>query len=226
MLRDTNRFVAISLNNLSRVLRRPGRLPEAESVQREALALQQEVLPAPHAETANSLHNLGALYRDQGKLAEAEAAHRQALAMLRQLFGDEHLAIASSLDVLARVLCDEGKWVEAEGAARESLGIWEKKRPDDWRAFSARAVLGASLLGLKRYDEAGPSLPSGYAGMEQRLDKIAADYRTRVNETAVCLVQFYEATGRSDQAAEWKQKLEALRQPAPATNSPVEAKPN
>ena len=43
--------------------------------------------------------------------------------------------------------------------------------------------------------------------MKKREQKIPAIGKPRLNETLQRLVQLYEATGRSDQAAAWKQKL-------------------
>ena len=73
-------------------------------------------------------------------------------------------------------------------------------------------MLGGSLLGQKKYTEAEPLLVSGYEGMKQREDKIPAN-SIRLSEAAHRLVLLYEATGRPDQAAEWK-KREAIAQAA------------
>jgi hypothetical protein len=151
-----------------------------------------------HAQIAGSLNNLGLVYRDQHKLAEAEAVHRQATTMLLQLLGTNHLATASSLDVLARVLCDESKWTEAEADARISFGVWQSQRPDDWRAFSAQSVLGASLLGQKKYAQAATNLVAGCEGMSRHLDKIPAGHRSRLLESGRQLIVLYRAWENPD----------------------------
>lgn len=43
--------------------------------------------------------------------------------------------------------------------------------------------------------------------MKRREDKIPAVNKPRLKESLQRLVQLYEATGRPDQAAEWKKKL-------------------
>lgn len=133
--------------------------------------------------------------------------------------------IIGALAELNKLLLVEEKFTEAEPLAHECLTLREKKMPDDWRTFNSRSVLGGSLLGQKKYAEAEPLLLSGYEGMKKRESQNPTDTKARRKETVQRLVQLYEATGQSDQAAEWKQKLEAFDQSAPATNSAVEPKP-
>jgi eukaryotic-like serine/threonine-protein kinase len=202
--------VASSLNQLAVTLNDQGKLSEAESLYREALAMRKKLLGNEHPAVASSLNNLANVLKDQGKLAEAETMQREALALQRKLYGDESLDVASKLADLTFTLLTEEKFAEAEAPARECLAIREAKMPDDWRTFNTRTVLGASLLGRKKYMEAEPLLLSGYEGMKQREDKISAAGKPRLKEALQRLVQLYEATGRPEKAAEWKQKLEAF----------------
>ncbi|MSU58719.1 MAG: tetratricopeptide repeat protein [Pedosphaera sp.] len=156
------------------------------------------------------LGSLAAVLRDQGKLAEAEAVRREELELERKLSGNEHPFVANSLAELTRFLLTQKKFTEAEPLARECLAIREKKLPDEWVTFNTRSTLGGSLLGQKKYAEAEPLLLSGYEGMKQREDKIPAIGKPRVKETIQRLVQLYEATGQSEQASEWKKKLEVF----------------
>jgi hypothetical protein len=89
---------------------------------------------------------------------------------------------------------------------------FEKKLPDDWQMFNAQSLLGGCLLGQKKVAEAEPLLLSGYEGMKQREDKIPAGGKPRLKEALQRLVQLYETTDRTDQAAAWKQKLAELEQ--------------
>ena len=56
-------------------------------------------------------------------------------------------------------------------------------------------MLGAALLGQKKYSEAEPLLLAGYQGMKEREAKIPAPYKIRLVEALERLVQLYEATG-------------------------------
>src|SRR5262249_3269807 len=109
----------------------------------------------------------------------------------------------------AKALLDAGQFAEAELVARECLTQREMEIPDDWRTFNVRSVLGAALLGQKRFADAEPFLLTGYEGLKQRREKIPRD-SPRLKEALQRLVQFCEATSQPDQAAEWKQKLQEL----------------
>jgi serine/threonine-protein kinase len=114
--------------------------------------------------------------------------------------------------------------VEAEKLGRECLTIREQKLPNDWRTYEARGTLGSCLVHQKRYDEAEPLLLSGCEGLRQHAAEIPDGWKPRANADLQQLVQLYEATGRSDEAAEWRKKLEDF-EPA-QTNRPPSAKPS
>jgi hypothetical protein len=107
---------------------------------------------------------------------------------------------------------------QAERLLRESLAISEKKSPDDWRTFETRGLLGASLLGQKKYAEAEPNLLQGYAGMKAREAKIPAPAKKSLFEAAGRIVELYDAWGNKDKAEEWRKK-------SPATPPGVQTKP-
>ena len=151
---------------------------KAISVQKEALALSQSESEKIDLASRLRLYEAGIPYRDHGALAEK-----------------------------AKALLEAGKYAEAEPVARECLTIRETEIPDDWRTFNSRSVLGCALLGEKKYTDAEPLLLAGYEGMKQREDKIPAAGKLRVKETLQRLVQLYEASGQSKQAAEWNKKL-------------------
>jgi serine/threonine protein kinase/tetratricopeptide (TPR) repeat protein len=207
LLGNDHRAVSDALGNLARLLQDQGKLAEAEAIQREELAVEKKLSGEEHPFVANSLGSLAAVLRDQGKLTEAESVIREALAMRRKLQSTDDPDLAATLAELASVLLAEEKFVEAESPARECLAIREKKRPNDWRAFNARALLGRTLLGQKKYADAEPLLLAGYEGMKQREDTIPALGRPRLRETLQSLVQLYEATSRPEETAEWMQKL-------------------
>jgi tetratricopeptide (TPR) repeat protein len=199
--------VSNSLLGLASVLAAEGKLDEAETMYREVVAIRRKLLGNEHPELANALNNLAAVLTDEGKLAEAETVAREALAMRKKLLGNEHPDVALSLAGLAFTLLAQEKFAEAEAPARECLAIREQKMPDDWRTFTTRSLLGGSLLGQKKYAQAEPLLVSGYEGMKQREDKIPAGGKRRLKDALQRVVQLYEATDRSDQAAQWKEKL-------------------
>ena len=82
-------------------------------------------------------------------------------------------------------------------------------------------MLGGSLLGQKKYAEAEPLLLAGHAGMKQRVKTIPEQGRVYLREAVERLVQLYEATGKTDEAAKWRKELEAIN----AGMKNVEARP-
>ena len=87
------------------------------------------------------------------------------------------------------------------------LALCEKRFPDDWRTFRTRSLLGGSLLKQKRYEEAEPLLLSGYEGLTQHEAMLPSWGKTWLVGCLKALEHLCEATGRADQAAEWKKKL-------------------
>jgi len=80
--------------------------------------------------------------------------------------------------------------------------VLDNKSPDIWQNFEARSLLGASLLGQKKYAEAEPFLLQGCDGMEAREGKIPAPSKKRLPEAGKRIVTLYIAWGRQDKAEE------------------------
>jgi WD40 repeat protein/serine/threonine protein kinase len=106
---------------------------------------------------------------------------------------------------------EQEQWAQAEPFNRECLGIRKKAQPDSWVTFNAQSMLGAALLGQKKYAEAEPLLLEGYAGMKEREDTIPPVGKDRLSEAVERLVQLYDAMGKKDEAAKWGREVEAPR---------------
>jgi tetratricopeptide (TPR) repeat protein len=219
VLGNEHPHTASALSGLAFILAQERKLDEAESVYREALGMQRKQLGEEHPEVAATLETMAQMLQDQGKLAEAEAAAREAVTINSKVLGAEDPEIASGQHLLASILVEAAKksqagdFSEAESLMRRCLVLKEKKLPDDWRTFTAQNLLGGILMLEKRYAEAEPLLLSGYNGMKQREKKIPAEGR-EFKGAIGGLVQLYESTGRPDQAAEWKKRLDEFEQSA------------
>jgi tRNA A-37 threonylcarbamoyl transferase component Bud32/tetratricopeptide (TPR) repeat protein len=160
-----------------------------------------------------------------GNADTAQARRLETIQFLRARLPADDPVLANALAEFTFALLGSGKYSEAEPTARECLAIYEKSLPDDWRTFDARSMLGGSLLGQKKYAEAEPLLLSGYEGVKQREAKIIpgnssprfwifpAGSKPWLKKPLRRLVQLYEATGRPDQATQWKKTLEATSTP-------------
>lgn len=75
-------------------------------------------------------------------------------------------------------------------------------------------MLGGALLRQKKHTAVVPLLLKGYAGMKQREKTIPP--RGKVNPTQALqrLAQLDKATGKKDDADEWRKELETGKAPA------------
>jgi hypothetical protein len=102
---------------------------------------------------------------------------------------------------------------DAEGVLREGLTLADTNWPADWHTFQLKSLLGASLLGQKRYAEAEPLLLAGYEGKKQRHAEIPAQAKKVVTEALDQLVQLYDAWGKPEKAAKWRAERDKLPKP-------------
>jgi serine/threonine protein kinase/tetratricopeptide (TPR) repeat protein len=200
--------LGLILHHLAMVLQQRKALAEARAVAEEAAVMYQRHPDWPSDERDHAFAVLQNVLTDLGDFGGIEVLRCEQLEALRRRLATDDPELASVIVELASALLEEKKFTEAEPLARECLAIREKKLPDDWRTFNARSMLGATLLGQKKYAEAEAFLLSGYEGVKQRENRIPAVGRPRLKEALQRLVQLYEAKDRPDQAADWKQKLE------------------
>jgi hypothetical protein len=79
-----------------------------------------------------------------------------------------------------------------------------KKRPEDWQGFRAESLLGASLAGQKKYQEAEPLLLAGYQGMLARKQKMRVEDWYHLDRAREWIVELYKGWGKPEEAAGWK----------------------
>ena len=198
--------IASSLASLAEILRDRLNLTEAEYSIRESLALRKRLFGVKHQNTAGALELLSAILKDRGDLSGAEVVAQDALAIRKEHLANDNPEIADSYNQLADVLLARGDVAISVANFRACLLIRENLMPEDWRTFNTKSLIGACLLEQKRYAEAEPLLISGYDGMKQRVDKIPVPERKSLVNTAGNLAKLYEETGRTEMAAEWRQK--------------------
>jgi hypothetical protein len=112
---------------------------------------------------------------------------------------------------VATVYFYQDKLEDAEKYARDSLSIFEKTMPNDWEVPNHKSLLGGILVERKDYTNAEPLLLEAWKGLNELKSTIPAQSRDHVSHPAINLIKLYEATSRTNQAAEWKQKLAELK---------------
>jgi hypothetical protein len=65
-------------------------------------------------------------------------------------------------------------------------------------------------LALKRYDQAERLLRAGYEGMKRQAQAIPTESQVRLRQAGERLVRLYEAMGKKDEAARWRQDVQAV----------------
>ena len=130
--------------------------------------------------------------------------------ILRQVLRKEPRHPAA-LNVSAIVLTAQKKYVEAEAPLREGLDVRLKLEPLVWTTFNAKALLGAALLGQKKYADAEPLLLDGYQGLKASAAQIPASAKFRLIEAVERLVKLYDAWDRPEQATQWRKKLDETK---------------
>jgi tetratricopeptide (TPR) repeat protein len=145
-----------------------------------------------------------------GYLADAEADYTAGIAAATT---DNDRAVA--LAMFGHHLLNQGRYAQAEPLLRECLTIRAETSPAVWRHFDAQSLLGGALLGQEKYAEAEPLLRQGYEGMKQREAQISQIWKGRLAEAAERLARLCEATGRPEQAREWRAKYPPPKAPPP-----------
>jgi serine/threonine protein kinase len=216
-----------TLGNLATAYQIAGKLDLALPLVEETLKLREARLGPRHPDTLRTRDDLDFLRN----LGTAQERYRVDLARL----GPDHLDTLLARRDLARLYLTKNRLNEAErilvevidrmktradddpdrvftvGLLRQCLTTRERTTPDSWLTFRSQSLLGEALLGLKKYAAAEPLLLAGYEGMKKREARIPPQGKARLTDAVERLVQLYEATGRKDEAAKWRNELEALR---------------
>jgi len=195
-----------------------GRLAKAVELLEGAHRLRREYLGPDHPDTLISRQSLARACEADGRPADAEAHLREVVAAYRRR--PDPADLVDALGSLGMTLTGRGKFAEAEAILREALALCEKKDPDAWATAHARSLLGAAVLGQRRYADAEPLLTAGYEGMLRRAAKVPPVRRARLAEAADRLVELYAAWGKPAEAARWR--AERAKYPPPTAPPPRE----
>ena len=196
-----------TMSNLASLYRLQEKDAQAERLFESALVVGRRVQGEQHPNTLLTMKKFADLYRVRGRHSEAEAMYVRVLDGRRQALGDEHRDTLDARALLSRVWIRQRKYPAAEAALRDVLKGYERIAPDVWDRYNCQSLLGASLAGQKRFEEAEPVLLSGYDGMVQREAAIAAPDRADLADAGERIVALYQEWGKLEKAAEWRQKL-------------------
>ena len=188
-----------------------GKYAQAEALFTKALAVGRRVQGEENPTTLFTKYRLADLYRNQGKYGPAEALLAKVVESRRHVLGEEHPDTLNTLLTLGHVRLLQQNYIGAGITLRDALKVYEKARPDTWQRYDCQSLLGASLAGQRKYDEAEPLLLSGYEGMIQRESTMPASDREMLKEAGNSIVKLYQSWGKPEKAAEWRQRLQRAK---------------
>jgi hypothetical protein len=202
-----------TMNNLAYGYRTAGKLDLALPLALQAVAGVQK-RNFEHEYAGNFLSTLIDCYEQLKQFDQADAWRHKWLAVVKNKSGEQSPAYALELVKVGLNLLQRKKWAEAEPFLRQCLAIRQAKEANYWSTFATQSLLGEALLGQKQYAAAEPLLVQGYTGMKEREAKITKDGPAFLTQALERLVHLYDAWDKPDEAAKWRQELEALRKPA------------
>ena len=104
---------AAALGRLASVYLEQASYGEAESLNKRALMIREEMLGKDHPDVGEAFNNLALGYQKQGRHAEAEAYFKHALAIFEKKLGKSHAAVALALGNLGMLYNVQGRYAEA-----------------------------------------------------------------------------------------------------------------
>jgi serine/threonine protein kinase len=200
-----------SISNLDMLYAYEGKYAHAEQQLTKLIEVERRALGEEHPYTIITMNNLALVYRYQAKYEQAEPLFIKVLDLQRRVLGAEHPRRLASLNDLALLYLDQGKNSQAETLLREEVTSHEKAKTDTWVRYNCLSLLGTSLAGQKKYVEAEPLLLSGYEGMTRRAGAIPAASRFWLEQAGKHIVAFYEASGKPEKAAQWRERLQVSK---------------
>jgi tetratricopeptide (TPR) repeat protein len=177
---DKHFFVAFSLGELGAVLAREGKLPEAESLLYESVAMGSGLLRRDHPNSLRSLYALAKLLVREGKFAEAaKLCHKEAGAEPAAIFNSIAWPLATCVHASTR----DG--AAAVGFAEQAVAATNRKNASYLDTLAAAyAETGQFAKAVSAVKEATALLPDGKLkeDCEYRLKLYEANspYRERV----------------------------------------------
>jgi tetratricopeptide (TPR) repeat protein len=200
-----------TLHDLALIEATRGEYRTAESSLRQVLATERRTLGEGHPVLATTLNSLSGVLVKEGRYDEAASGLREALTIARAALGSDHQLVAIYTINLASVELARKQPAVAEVLLREGLriralapGVVPSRRrtlrEDDWSIGATKSLLGASLVALRRYDEAEAVLLDARRDLESAPAWPAADMKANLTR----LIELYTAWGKRDRAAAYR----------------------
>jgi tetratricopeptide (TPR) repeat protein len=196
-----------SMNNLALLYADTGRRDLAISLQEQTVKTQKAALGPDHAMTLQYMGSLASLYRDSGRRDEALRLYEDVIARFKVAIGNDYPVRLIFMNQMAKCLLQMKKFEEARILLVDCLALRQKKAPDDWWVFVTKSQLGQALTGLKEYSQAEPLLLEGHKVLTARKHQIPVRSQRFIGEAGQAVVELYDAWGKKELAAQWRDNL-------------------
>jgi tetratricopeptide (TPR) repeat protein len=170
------------------------------------------------------IYNLCECCEQLKQYVEAEIWRRKWLAVVKVTRGPESAAYVVELKRLGWNLVSQNKHAEAELILYECLAILPKTSPLSWQSLPTtmshtQSLLGAALLGQKKFAEAEPLLVRAYEDLKSAAQTQDSPHQgdstdNFLIESLERVIRLYEDWGKGEQLAKWQKELDMLRQKA------------
>ena len=196
--------VAQSLLSLGALLHTRGELADAEPLLSEALTIRRQAFGDQDTRVASVMALLGSVRLGQGFPQQAEELYRKAIEIQSDRLGESHYLVAWSERNLAALRLASGELRAARKLLHRARANLNQALPSDhWRILATDSVFGALLTAEGSYAEAEPLLLESYRQLTDQRGEQAVHSR----DARRWLVQLYEAWGRPDEAAPFRDSL-------------------
>ena len=198
-----------TLGNLALLMKREGRLEEAEESCRHLLDTSLRVLGEDAEETLRAMNNLAAVLATSGELEEAETLMRRTVQARRSVLGDEHPATLTAGNNLGMFLIEIGKAADAEALLRQVLEterrVLGEEHPD---TITTLDNMASAAWTLGRFPEAETQMRQVLEIRRRLLGEDHSDTLAAMNNLAAVL----RASGKLTEAGSlFREALDLLR---------------
>ena len=182
---------------------------KAEEVFKDSLARMDRVFGPAHPRTLITIEDLAYHYETHGDYARAIPLEIRGRDGSIKTNGPDHRETIGFTSSLGKAYLALHQYAKAEVQLRTALASITRTQPASWKRYNLESMLGEDLAGERRFAEAEPLLLSGYGGLKGQEATLASYARPYFKDAGERLPRFYQAWGKPEKAAEWREKLKA-----------------
>jgi hypothetical protein len=198
------------MNTLAGIHIGQGRLSDAASVFRDLLDSARKSGSGDDPQSLGLMNNLAYVLKLTGDYPASEELMIETLTRKRRVLGDTHFDTLLTKVNLGLLYQERQMHSKAEPLFRELYETAPSTQMGDGDIAEAMSYYGPCLVSQSRFADAEQPLLKA----AQRLDGAGLGQSQHMRRVVAALVEVYQQTGESDQAANWRSKLPA---PHPAT---------